>query len=144
MSFIIRASTRAAAVRRIATPTQARCFSISSPQFLKETARGSSPLPHHHPSHMASSSTLPPPPRHNPFHNSPPSDRNPIDNPNQGEAYERAKQEQLRAKKVGKNEWNAELASASEENVHADRDYPNRDFKELQREAKERAEEEAR
>ncbi|KFY88177.1 hypothetical protein V500_06508 [Pseudogymnoascus sp. VKM F-4518 (FW-2643)] len=105
MSFIIRASTRAAAVRRIATPVQARCFSISSPQFLKETAG---------------------------------------DNPNQGEAYERAKQEQLRAKKESKNEWNPELASASEENVHADRDYPNRDFKELQREAKERAEAEAR
>ncbi|KFX86284.1 hypothetical protein O988_09673, partial [Pseudogymnoascus sp. VKM F-3808] len=66
-------------------------------------------------------------------------------NPNQGEAYERAKQEQLRAKKEGKNDWNPELASASEENVHADRDYPDKkDFKELQREGKERAEREAK
>ncbi|OBT91051.1 hypothetical protein VE02_00010 [Pseudogymnoascus sp. 03VT05] len=103
MSFIIRASTRAAAVRRIATPAQARCFSISSSQFLKETAG---------------------------------------DSPDQGEAYERAKQEQLRLKREGKNEWSADLASASEENVHADRDYPDMDIKELQREAKERAERE--
>ncbi|OBT40653.1 hypothetical protein VE00_08356 [Pseudogymnoascus sp. WSF 3629] len=105
MSFIIRASTRAAAVRRIATPAQARCFSVSSSQFLKETAG---------------------------------------DSPNQGEAYERAKQEQLRLKKEGKNEWSPDLASASEENVHADRDYPDKDIKELQREAKERAEREAK
>ncbi|KFY74993.1 hypothetical protein V499_05012 [Pseudogymnoascus sp. VKM F-103] len=103
MSFIIRASTRAAAVRRMATPAQARCFSISTSQFLKETAR---------------------------------------DSPNQGEAYERAKQEQLRLKKEGKHEWSADLASASEENVHADRNYKDIGIKELQREAKERAERE--
>ncbi|OBT65617.1 hypothetical protein VE03_05592 [Pseudogymnoascus sp. 23342-1-I1] len=105
MSFIIRASTRAAAVPRIATPLQARTFSISGSQLLKEIA---------------------------------------TDNPNQGEAYERHKQQQLAAKKEGKNEWDPELASASEENVHADRDYPDKDIKELQREAKERAEAEAK
>ncbi|KFY43002.1 hypothetical protein V495_04227 [Pseudogymnoascus sp. VKM F-4514 (FW-929)] len=106
MSFIIRASTRAAAVRRVAMPAQTRALSASSRQFLKETAG---------------------------------------DNPSQGEAYERAKQEQLRAKKEGKNDWNPELASASEENVHADRDYPDKkDFKEMQREGKEKAEREAK
>lgn len=62
MSFIIRASTRAAAVRRIATPLQTRCLSVSSPQFLKETAGGPSlspspTLP------ISSSSTLPAPPQ---------------------------------------------------------------------------------
>ncbi|KFY07687.1 hypothetical protein V492_06914, partial [Pseudogymnoascus sp. VKM F-4246] len=103
MSFIIRASTKAAAVRRIAVPAQARCFSVSSRQFLKETAG---------------------------------------DSPNQGEAYERSKQEQLRAKKEGKNEWDANLASASEENVQADRD-PKKDIKEMQRDSKEKAEKEA-
>ncbi|KFY77718.1 hypothetical protein V498_09280, partial [Pseudogymnoascus sp. VKM F-4517 (FW-2822)] len=64
--------------------------------------------------------------------------------PNQGEAYERAKQQQLRATKEHKNEWDPELASASEENVHADRDYPDVDIRELQREGKERAEAEKR
>jgi hypothetical protein len=141
MSFIIRASTRAAAVRRIATPAQARCFSVSSSQFLKETAEGLSPF-------HSSPSPTPSFPRHR--HHSPTHQNllyltnTPTDSPNQGEAYERAKQEQLRLKKEGKNEWSPDLASASEENVHADRDYPDKDIKELQREAKERAEREAK
>lgn len=59
--------------------------------------------------------------------------------PNQAEIYERAKEEQLRKQKEGKNEWDPRVASESEANVHADRE-GRKDIKELQREAKERSE----
>lgn len=107
MSFIIQASRPsavAAAMRCIATPIQARCFTVSKNKPLKETDH----------------------------------------EPDKADVYERAKQEQLRKQKEGKNEWDPRVASQSEENVHADRATRSMSLKEMQEETAEKIERENR
>ncbi|QSZ36272.1 hypothetical protein DSL72_007398 [Monilinia vaccinii-corymbosi] len=67
------------------------------------------------------------------------------DNPEQGAANERHKQDQLAKQKEGKNHWKPELASDSEEAVAADRhehsDHSEKGIKELQKKTQGHAEE---
>jgi len=65
------------------------------------------------------------------------------DNPNQGENYEKHKDDQLQKQKAGKGHWKPELASESEEAVAADRhehsDHSENGIKDLQKKTQDHA-----